>query len=110
MKRGINVHLSVRFEDIDLADVSQIDFIFKKSNCENAEAAKTAVWKSDDTGDCSMKPGADDTILVPWTRAETYLFSGSFFMDTRITLEGSTDNPPTNIVELKMSPTLFEGE
>ena len=108
MKQGINIHMPVRFDGIDLADVAQIEFTFKKTNCRNAEAVKTAVWKADGTGDCVRKPETDDIILVPWTRAETYLFCGSFFMDTRITLNGSTDNPPTNIVALEMGATLFE--
>ena len=110
MKQGINIHMPVRFTDIDLEDVQQIEFVFKKINSASAEAIKTARWKSDGTGDAETKPNTTNVVLVPWTRSETYLFPENkfFYMDTRITMIGSTDNPPTNIVAMRMHPTLFE--
>ena len=46
----------------------------------------------------------------PWTREETYKFLGgeTLYMDTRITLRDSTDQPQTEILALKMNPTLFQ--
>ena len=49
-------------------------------------------------------------ILVPWTEAETWLVpgDGTFYLDTRITLQGVRDQPATNLVALQMARTLFE--
>lgn len=50
------------------------------------------------------------TSSLSLTREETYKFLGgeTLYMDTRITLRGSTDQPQTEILALKMSPTLFQ--
>lgn len=42
--------------------------------------------------------------------AETWLVpgDGTFYLDTRITLQGVRDQPATNLVALQMTRTLFE--
>ena len=47
---------------------------------------------------------------MPWAAAETWLVpgDGTFYLDTRITLQGVRDQPATNLVALQMTRTLFE--
>jgi len=110
MKQGISIHLPVKFDGLDLTETDEIVFIFKRACIKTAEGMKTSYWKSDGTGDCITKPNTTDTVLVPWSESDTYLFAENrdFYMDTKVTLTGSTDNPETNIVKLTMNPTLFE--
>ena len=91
--------------DIDLDGVEKIEFVFKKEKDQKANAIKTAVYP-----DNAIRRTGENIVLVPWTQAETYLFqAGShIFMDTRITMRDTDDQPETNIVQLEMSTTLFE--
>ena len=77
----------------------------KQKSCKGFPAIKTNVWPDD----CTRQEG-QNIILIPWTRAETYKFMGgeTLYMDPRITLRDSTDQPQTEILALKMSPTLFQ--
>ena len=90
---------------MSLDEVSRIEFVFKQKSCKGFPAIKTNVWPDD----CTRQEG-QNIILIPWTRAETYKFMGgeTLYMDTRITLRDSTDQPQTEILALKMSPTLFQ--
>lgn len=60
-------------------------------------------------GEAAREEGGS-RILVHGTEAETWLVpgDGTFYLDTRITLRDSTDQPQAEILALKMSPTLFQ--
>lgn len=91
--------------DIDLDGVEKIEFVFKKEKDQKANAIKTAVYP-----DNAIRRTGENIVLVPWTQAETYLFQAgkSLYLDTRITMRDTDDQPETNIVQLEMSTTLFE--
>lgn len=112
LKHGISITLPVKFTGIDLDDVSGIEFLFKTENKETGDAVKTSVYKSDGTGDAQRRTDPSDIIDIPWTRAETYRFpSGKdLYMDTRITLADSSENPVTRILSLRMDESLFSEE
>lgn len=103
MKQGTQFVLPVEI-GMDLDDVSRIEFVFKQKNCKGLPAIKSNVWPDD----CTRQEG-QNIILIPWTRSETYRFLGgeTLYMDTRITLRDSADQPQTEILALKMSQTLF---
>ncbi len=104
MKQGTQFALPVEI-GMSLDEVSRIEFVFKQKSCKGCTAIKTNTWPDD----CTRQEG-QNIILIPWTRAETYKFLGgeALYMDTRITLRDSTDQPQTEILALKMSPTLFQ--
>lgn len=112
LKHGISITLPVKFTGIDLDDVSKIEFLFKTDNKENGRAVKTSVYKSSGTGDAQRRDGTEDIIDIPWSKAETYRFpSGKeFYMDTRITLTDSSENPVTQVLSLRMDESLFAEE
>ena len=94
-----------RQHGMSLDEISRIEFVFKQKNYNGFPAIKSNVWPDD----CTRQAG-QNIILIPWTREETYKFLGgeTLYMDTRITLRDSTDQPQTEILALKMSPTLFQ--
>lgn len=104
MKQGTQFALPVEI-GMSLDEVSRIEFVSKQKSCKGFPAIKSNVWPDD----CTRQEG-QNIILIPWTRAETYRFLGgeTLYMDTRITLRDSTDQPQTEILALKMSPTLFQ--
>lgn len=103
MKQGLNFNLAVNF-DIDLDYVEKIEFVFKKINLKDAEAIKKCAYPEQ----CKRKD-EENIILVPFTKEETFLFPSDkdIYMDTRITLKGTIDQPETNIVKLMLNKTLF---
>ena len=107
-KQGITFHMSVSFDGVDLDDVSQIEFVFTQTR--TGAVKKSWTWISSAEGPGGLSARSGNKILVPWSREDTYLFqeNAAFFMDTRITLTESSDNPETPIVPLRMNPTLFE--
>ena len=107
MKQGTNFHMSVTVDGIeDLTTIEAIEFLFKRTNSKTQHSFKTAYYAADGSGDVVL---SDNVFYVPWTRAETYSIPGKsvFYMDTRIHLVGTEDNPKTNMVDLMMDPTLF---
>ena len=100
MKRGLNFHLPVSI-DIDLQDVDKIEFIFSKFI--GAEILKKEIYPN---GNVKLQE-LDRTFLIPFSSEETYNFQGQFYMDTRITLKSTTDQPQTEIITLNMDNTLF---
>ena len=104
MKQGTQFALPVEI-GMSLDEVSRIEFVFKQKSCKGFPAIKSNVWP-----DGYTRQAGQHLILIPWTRAETYKFMGGemLYMDTRITLRDSTDQPQTEILALKMSPTLFQ--
>ena len=108
MKQGTNFQMPVTISGIeDLSTVESIEFLFKRLSSKSQHSFKTAYYAADGSGDVIL---SENVFYIPWTRAETYTVpSGStFYMDTRIHLADTDDNPPTNIVELTMNPTLFD--
>lgn len=107
-KQATNFVLAVEF-DTDLDEVSTIEFVFSQMNIANSQNLKTCVWTNGNEEVGCVRDGDNDVILISWTIAETMLFERSqrFYMDTRITPKGSTDNLLTPIVELFMCPSLF---
>ena len=94
-----------------LEGVSSIEFLFKQTRDKSATAIKTALWKPDGSGSAVT---AEDgkTILIPWTRTDTYKFlEGTwFYLHARIHYTDSADdnNPEVKIKELRMDHTLFK--
>ena len=112
LKQGINVVLPVKFLGIDMTLVEEIDFIFKQDKCDLMPVYKTSVFKSDGTGDATLREGSTNIIDVPWTSDETYLFGPDslVYMDTKIFVKNSEHNPITPIRSFTMCDTLFEQE
>lgn len=101
--------MAVQFDGLNMDDVSSIEFVFKKANSKYAEALKTSVYNSDGSGDAIRRIG-ESIIDVPWTPEDTYKFPENelVYMDTRITMSNSFDNPMTPISSFPMCNTLFE--
>ena len=73
----------------------------------NGEVFKKSLYGTN--GDVTLVNGV---FLVPFSKADTYKFKqdAPFYMDTRITLDNSVDNPETEIVPLVMNATLFRSD
>lgn len=105
IKRGTNTTLPVKITGVDWDDVSKVEFVFKQEQSESAAAVKTAVYTP--SGAISRD---GDVIYIPWTNEETYAFkrSAGYYMDTRISLASSSDNPNTGApIFLQFTATLF---
>ena len=111
IKAGTNFVLPVTIEDNNFGNISAIEFLFKQNT--SGGTLKTAYWSAEgESRDASRKEG-ENTILVHFSRADTYLFkqNAPFMMDTRIHYNESEDNPYTKIITLTMNETLFgDGE
>lgn len=105
IKRGTNTTLPVKLSGVDWDDVAKVEFLFKQEQNETAPAVKSAVYTP---SGAIARDG--DTIYIPWTAEETYAFkrSAGYYMDTRITLVSSSDNPNTGApIFLQFTTTLF---
>lgn len=107
MKRGTTPTLPVRV-NIDNASTASVTFVFKQTKEEDATALVTKEWPTDEEVTYDSEK---ERYLIEWTEAETRLFVADqvFFMDTKVVLN-SGKIPETNIVMLRMNPTLFEEE
>ena len=106
MKQGTVHHLKVYFEGLTAANIASIEFVFSQK--KDGKPLKTANYTVG-----AAEPDVelvDGLFLVPWTREETYLFrrDDTFYMDTRVNMTNSGDNPQTEVVPLQMNATLFE--
>lgn len=103
MKYGFNTTLKVDIPDINVEDVEKIEFIFKRSKASTAKVLKEATYPNDVTY-------VEGFYMIPWTSEETYSVEAGtkFYMDTRITLKTTMNQPETNICELIMHTSLFE--
>ena len=112
VKQGTAHRLAVTFsgnsDDFSLDTIERIEFIFKQQRSKDAPAIKTVVWDAGGSGGALRIPGTN-TVSVPFSEEDTYKFKSGkpFYMDTKIYIEGSGDNPPTNVVPLTMNDTLF---
>jgi hypothetical protein len=115
MKQGTNFILPVSI-DYDLTLVSNIDFVFKQPIKTPASFSpkkildgvqKTFAYPSDTA---TLSTTEENTINLHWAVKDTYKFNPEeiIYLDTRLTLKNSTENPETEIVKIKMLPTLFK--
>ena len=104
-KQGTTFSLAVDFTDLDLDQAERIEFIFRRGPTSASPLIKRCSWPGE-----AVREEGGSRILVPWTEAETWLVpgDGTFYLDTRITLQGVRDQPATNLVALQMTRTLFE--
>lgn len=111
IKIGTNTTLPVRAlfsNGLSTADVEKIEFIFKQDKQDGSPILKSALYEpGNPESDVVLQ---DDAFMIRWTMEETYRFAEgqTFFMDTRVWIYGTQDNPTTPIVSLKMDPSLFE--
>lgn len=105
LKQGTTFSLAVDFKGIDLDQAERIEFIFRRGPTSTSPLIKRCSWPGE-----AVREEGGSRILVPWTEAETWLVpgDGTFYLDTRITLQGVRDQPATNLVALRMERTLFE--
>lgn len=108
-QQGTNFHLIVQIIDATLAELDSIEILFKQNDIDTAKTLKSSIWKADGSGDAVTVQGSENSISIPWTRAETYLFrrGSDFYMHARIHYVGSGDEPEVPIVKLIMTPSLF---
>lgn len=104
MKQWTKNLLNIRFNGIDMAEVSKIEFAFS----QNIHSTPLKVAEFPGGGVVDL---GDNVLGVVWTAEDTALFEAghSFYADTRITLADTNYQPETPIIKLKMNPTLFEG-
>lgn len=102
IKQGTNYLMPVRFNGLNLDDVSTIDFKMQQSGI---------TWKFTYPSDsASRRVGSDNIVDVVWTEADTWKFhkNHDVFMDTKVHLIDSWINPKTPIVSFQIGRTLFE--
>ena len=108
IKAGTCFTLPIEIDAPDFEHISAIEFIFKQE--QGGETLKTAYWTRTGTvKDAQLKDG-EQVILVLFSREDSYKFEQEemFQLDTRIHYENAITNPYTNIIRLRMNPTLFE--
>ena len=110
VKPGLNYWLEVELIGMDeLWDrVAQIEILFRQN--KSVGVSKHVLWSPNDEGaDCKRGPG--NTLLIRWTRDETYQFKANehFYMDIRPTLNDGTDLH-VEPVQFCMTWTLFKDE
>ena len=105
LKQGTTFALAVDFSGVDLDQAERIEFIFRRGPTNASPLIKRCSWP----GEAQREEGSS-RILVPWAADETWLVpgDGTFYLDTRITLQDMRDQPATNLVALRMERTLFE--
>lgn len=119
MKQGTNFILPVSIE-YDLSLAESIEFVFKqpKMGANNLAFSpkniingiqKVFVYPS---AEATLSTTEENVINLHWDIRDTYKFKPEeyIYMDTRITLKDSEQNPETEIVKIKMLPTLFKEE
>jgi hypothetical protein len=103
MKQLTNNLLKMNFIGIEWNNVSKIEIAFSQNIGDTP--LKTATYPSTNAFEVG-----ENLIGVEWTKEETAMFEAGkyFYADTRITLSGSSYQPETLMLKLKMNPTLFE--
>ena len=101
LKQGINMLMPVEFEDLDLDTVESITFVLKQWDTiwEITYPSEIASRRSDST----------NIVDIVWLESDTWRFKKEqdIYMDTKITLLDSWQNPKTPIVAFRMDKTLF---
>lgn len=100
MKQATNNKLLVEV-GVDVSLCEKIEFRFKQK-----DIIKDFVYPSE-----KAEVVDERTIALWWTKEDKALFKNDrLYMDTRIELKDSLDQPDTDIVILYMEPSLFEVE
>lgn len=115
MKQGTNFVLPINI-DYDLTSVKSIDFIFKQPKKAPASFSPKDILKGVQkvftypSDEATLSTTEKNTINLHWVAKDTYKFNPEEFiyLDTKISLLKSNENPETEIVKFKMLPTLFE--
>lgn len=113
VKGGFRKTLPIKIVGFDIADAESIEFLFKQKQRVSADELKIATWVNGaETEDVYTVDGVENTIFVRLTQEDTSRFkSGApFFLDTRINVRDSYDNPLTPIVSVSADMTLFKEE
>lgn len=101
LKQGINMLMPVEFEGLDLDTVESIDFVLKQWDTE---------WSFSYPSDIATRRNDTESIIeIKWLEADTWKFKKNqdIYMDTKVHLIGSWQNPKTPIVKFRMDKTLF---
>lgn len=115
MKQGINITLPVTFE-YDLSLVKQIDFIFRQSPRMGKQFSQESIMNgvflkfTYPSETAKLSEVEKNTIDLYWEKQDTYKFNSEelIYLDTRIYLKDQEQNPETELVTFKISPTLFK--
>ena len=110
MKSGLTQHIGVTFDSINVSDINKVKFMFRQIKNMNGLVKKEEVY--DPSDESSSVELIDEMFIVPFSLDDSYLFrqNAPFYMDTKIFLNDTEDNPETEIVELYMNQTLFRKE
>jgi len=110
MKGGLNQSIGVTFDSIDASDIRKVKFIFRQVKNMNGAIKKEEEYDASD--ESSSVELIDGMFIVPFSLEDSYLFRQNtpFYMDTKIFLNDTDNNPETEIVELYMNQTLFRKE
>lgn len=106
MKQGLNRYMEIQLSGMEpyWSDIARIEIVFAQAR--GLEPLKTAVYTPGSSAD-AIRSG--QTLLIPWTREETYLFRADreFWIDIRPTLQDGADLEVAP-VSAEMSWTLFK--
>lgn len=107
MKQGLKRYMEVELQGMDKywANVDHIDIVFQQQRSSGVR--KTVRWSPSDESQC--RRGEGNTLLVPWTREETYQYRAGFtlYLDVRPVLTSGQDLR-VDPVALRMDWTLFK--
>lgn len=109
MKRGTTPTLKIQLVGLDIEEAIKIEFLFKQTLDEDCQQKVKKIFIANDED--SPVQYENQVFYVPFDEEETRIFKSGcvFYMDTRIFLGGGQVTS-TNIVPLKMLPTLFSEE
>lgn len=108
MKQGIHQVMRVQFDGTELDLVSKIEFRFRQQFRTGTDPVRDVVYPGEDTA----RVEGQNAIDIDWTATDTAAFNccAPVMLDTRITVNGSTIQPETAIVNFSIHDTLFEIE
>lgn len=111
MKPGIKHWLEIELTGMDeyWEDLQQIEILFRQHR-PGSSAEKRVLWTPDGNAEICRR-GEGNTLLILWTRDDTYRFKENeiFWMDIRPTLKSGLDLQ-VDPVQLRMAWTLFKDE
>lgn len=100
MKQGINFILPIKI-GLNIDEVESIEFCFKQQD--------TRLYFTYPSDTCYRKEEGSNILCCKWSISDTFVFTTKMpvEVDSFIVLKDSKENPPTEIVEFRFSPTLF---
>lgn len=106
IKRGTTPTLPIRI-NIPFENIRHIDFVFKKQKSESYPELLKLSFEFPDDNDLMDKEENSFVVNAKFEEEDTRkLTKGTVYMDTRVVLTNN-EIPPTEIVELDISETLF---